>query len=1070
MNYSNGDRYRDEKLSAFLDNIIPAYGFSSVNDKDVNADNLITSDIRELEDELSGNESIVAIPFLYGWLLESIQRHPKGILLLQAEAGMGKSTFSETLNQISRPDGVIWFSDDIPGWNDFMNNSVIRVWHFNSTYFGRSDIYLNGIKDAMLTVFGGYIEKGRLLEANKIIGELSTVWDGLINCENELMHIHFAEALGKTADVYSENYQKERLILVLDGIDELSDVEDMLACIPDNLELADNIYILMITRTRKELSDTLNRSEKFEYKNTIASLVFTRDEITTRDGEMLLEKYNENPYYNEAVTKYVESSFVGKSKDVRNSISIRFNKRFSELSAYRKLCQLSKEFEKTDGTELLSIFLDVVKNNAPTFYLNKIETILNVLVWAATPVTIRELAYLSGEQYVSYRFLGMLYDLRAFVKVIRTDRGNCYTLSHHEWEEIVMRRFPHGGIWFRNNCNALLLDIKSRKQWGEMLSANNQGEHWVMKNILSLYCKHADELQRNWFEEVLIDEAANLWVEYLQSIKCRLYDFSASDYLRIIKDVAYVLSCYIEAVDIFKNNNDNIRCSIDTGKASVLHITLMDVLSEERLLEKFEKAEEFEQILYEVASIYGNLMNQFEDNAEKRRVGLYAIKGFRYCILLNESRKRLGENYSVIRLLDSHYQQGRIWYILDNAKGAMKSFDKVIENICKFDKEYESATKFIFSKTLIRNGILKEDIREKEKYLSNAEDLLNVLIERSPEDDYLSYRSWLLRLIADMHMKNGDLERALYYWEKSVLDADKVYNHNGEASHKRDLIRSLYGCSDILIKLIYFEKAIVQLQRLNTLEENNTLYLRMLVEAYDETGRYIEKKQAESLLTTLEDVESKYSNAYQEVLEVLKYVELGSVHKIPNSMLELFAAKANKDHPFQYDISRTLDDQRVMKETKAILAIIYRDYWANNKRKNKIIEHEIRDRIEMRVKLLDEIVDRVKEVDSDLSFLDIAALEPGVITEANLILSSIPRGISLQIPIKVLAEFSQNSNASIVKEFNKSGGNSYYYDTLRILKYLFSEYVSDESIAEVREKVPDDFDLSIIFEDETFED
>lgn len=141
--------------------------------------------------------------------------------------------------------------------------------------------------------------------------------------------------------------------------------------------------------------------------------------------------------------------------------------------------------------------------------------ILNALAWSGSALTIRELAYLSGEQYVSYRFIGMLYDLRAFIRVIRTDKGNCYEFSHAEWEVAVKGKYPYGGIYFRTLCNRLLDEI-DEQQVKELFEEKYQGELWLLSNMLRIYNQAYAELKENWFEEIKVDKVSNLWVEYIK--------------------------------------------------------------------------------------------------------------------------------------------------------------------------------------------------------------------------------------------------------------------------------------------------------------------------------------------------------------------------------------------------------------------------------------------------------------------------------------------------------------------------------------------------------------------------
>ena len=94
-------------------------------------------------------------------------------------------------------------------------------------------------------------------------------------------------------------------------------------------------------------------------------------------------------------------------------------------------------------------------------------------------------------------------------------------------------------------------------------------------------------------------------------------------------------------------------------------------------------------------------------------------------------------------------------------------------------------------------------------------------------------------------------------------------------------------------------------------------------------------------------VSVKYANAYSEVLEILKYVTKEDYEKIPNSKIELFETNHNKEYVFKYNPNKTLDEQNVSKTAKAIIAILFRDYWATEIQKEKIINKQNYDRMKL---------------------------------------------------------------------------------------------------------------------------
>lgn len=91
-------------------------------------------------------------------------------------------------------------------------------------------------------------------------------------------------------------------------------------------------------------------------------------------------------------------------------------------------------------------------------------------------------------------------------------------------------------------------------------------------------------------------------------------------------------------------------------------------------------------------------------------------------------------------------------------------------------------------------------------------------------------------------------------------------------------------------------------------------------------------------------MENNYPKAYKEVIEILKYVPKESVNKIPKSMLDTFNAKMDNNYEFFIDTNKGIEEQELLEETKAILANIFRDYWATPYQKERILEKERYDR------------------------------------------------------------------------------------------------------------------------------
>lgn len=94
----------------------------------------------------------------------------------------------------------------------------------------------------------------------------------------------------------------------------------------------------------------------------------------------------------------------------------------------------------------------------------------------------------------------------------------------------------------------------------------------------------------------------------------------------------------------------------------------------------------------------------------------------------------------------------------------------------------------------------------------------------------------------------------------------------------------------------------------------------------------------------VENISIEYANAYTEVLEILSKMSKNDYNKIPREMIQVFEIYSNKEYVFEYDLKKDFDQQGISKRAKLILAILFRDYWANDNQREKIIAKQNYDR------------------------------------------------------------------------------------------------------------------------------
>ena len=90
---------------------------------------------------------------------------------------------------------------------------------------------------------------------------------------------------------------------------------------------------------------------------------------------------------------------------------------------------------------------------------------------------------------------------------------------------------------------------------------------------------------------------------------------------------------------------------------------------------------------------------------------------------------------------------------------------------------------------------------------------------------------------------------------------------------------------------------------------------------------------------------NKLPKAYKEVYEILKYIPEEDYKKIPESMINVIEKGMDKSYDFKVTEFEDFQKQEMLNETECILAIFYRDYWATEKERERMLKSEEQDRI-----------------------------------------------------------------------------------------------------------------------------
>lgn len=85
-------------------------------------------------------------------------------------------------------------------------------------------------------------------------------------------------------------------------------------------------------------------------------------------------------------------------------------------------------------------------------------------------------------------------------------------------------------------------------------------------------------------------------------------------------------------------------------------------------------------------------------------------------------------------------------------------------------------------------------------------------------------------------------------------------------------------------------------------------------------------------------VDTQYMKSCTEILEIIKYIPREDYNKIPSDIITVLENDKDEKYNFKYNINKTLDEQNVSKQAKIIIALFFRDYWATNSQREKILK------------------------------------------------------------------------------------------------------------------------------------
>ena len=333
-------------------------------------------------------------------LIETMDEIEHGVIAVFMERGTGKSAFSNQMSGLYHKTPLI-------------KNSLSRCYHVqNASLRGIGD-FINSVNFSFRHSFDS---------AQDLWG--STDEMPLLTNDTERP----SDDLALFLNYYHEKYRKEYTILVIDGIDEVTEqTQRLLDFLPVSNQLDDGVFVVILSRFKDENTVWGNSKKYIELAESISQkqiLVHRKDEDNVR---MLKE----------CISQQIKAGKYLENVDC-NELIIRADYRFLYLKAY---LEINAETILDNNNEYS--FIGSYFNYILSFYASSQKQRIKEI--AVTIALFPSISIRKYQEYmncdITYEFIGLLNDLLPVLTVLHINGEDIYAFADAAYAEFVLKEF-----------------------------------------------------------------------------------------------------------------------------------------------------------------------------------------------------------------------------------------------------------------------------------------------------------------------------------------------------------------------------------------------------------------------------------------------------------------------------------------------------------------------------------------------------------------------------------------------------------------------------------------------------
>lgn len=497
LNYVSAKEFQ-KKIKYFdelFKNINKEVKLNTLDGSSLLSDDIYMSDEEELFNQFDTPDQIIKPKYIYDWFNNNIQNNDKGIFLLRMEEGMGKTVFSRLLDPHSN------LSDTNINKKFSINNATIRTYYINNMYSYKINVFRNNLIDILK-----YDNKHNIY----IKGDLPSFREKDIQKKK----LEFVEILNKFKDIYIKKFATNKLILILDGLDEIniSDKETILDYIPTSEMLDEGIYILLTARN----SDSSEGN------------IYTEIEKIKTDNTLVIDRKNED-YVNNLKTFLFDKCQV-RTEELEKILNIIDNKflyvkPIQYVLKYREISNLNEK-----NTNFFKEFIDIVKELYTEKYSNRFIKVLLIIAIARKSLTIDDISYMLSLEKPDFKFISYLSDATCLLTKERSYRGDTIGILHSKLRSYLLENYK---ILLKDMSTEWLNEvIESNKNYSNITS----GQLYLIFNSLYIAKMYNKSYIDKIINKLSIDEISKYFPMDKKRYEYELLITFCNDYIDIIEE------------------------------------------------------------------------------------------------------------------------------------------------------------------------------------------------------------------------------------------------------------------------------------------------------------------------------------------------------------------------------------------------------------------------------------------------------------------------------------------------------------------------------------------------------